>query len=67
MVRKKARVQPVEKIWLSTSDVATYLGVSREYVSKLRRSGVVPHCMIKNTAFFKKDDIDELVESHRVF
>lgn len=67
MAKKKVNVVKVEKIWLSTTDAAEYLGMSKEYVAKLRRNGLVPHCMIGNAAFFLKEDIDYLLEKNRVF
>jgi excisionase family DNA binding protein len=67
MPRKKTIVEPIEKIWLSTKEAATYLGMSTGFIHDLRKGGSLPHCMIGNTAFFLKRDIDALLEHNRVF
>lgn len=67
MPRKKMIVEPVEKIWLSTKEAASYIGMSTGFIHDLRKGGSLPHCMIGNTAFFLKKDIDTLLESNRVF
>lgn len=67
MPRKKVSVEPVEKIWLSTKEFAKYIGMSTGYIHDLRKSGQIRHCMIGNTAFFLKTDIDKMLETHRVF
>lgn len=64
---KKIKVTSVEKIWLSTREAAEYLGMSKDYVAKIRREGLIRHSMIGNTAFFKKEDIDDLLEKNMVF
>lgn len=66
MPRKKAVVEPVQKVWLSTREVAKYIGMSTGFVHDLRRNGMVHHSMIGKTAFFKKSDIDAMLESHKV-
>ena len=65
MPRKKVSVEPAEKIWLSTKEFAKYIGMSTGYIHDLRKSGQIHHYMIGNTAFFKKSDIDELIEIGR--
>lgn len=59
-------VEPVEKIWLSTKEFAKYIGMSTGYIHDLRKSGQIHHYMLGNTAFFKKSDVDELIEGHKV-
>lgn len=66
MPRKKVSVEPIEKIWLSTKEFAEYIGMSTGYIHDLRKSGQIHHYMIGNTAFFKKSDVDELIEGHKV-
>lgn len=63
----KSRIEKIEKIWLSTKEVAEYIGMSVEYVAVLRREGFLPHCKVKNAAFFKKSDIDTFLEKNRVY
>lgn len=65
--KKKTVINKVDKIWLSTQEAATYIGMGKTYISDLRKKGILPHCMIGNTAFFLKTDIDKMMETHRVF
>lgn len=65
--KKVIIVEPVEKIWLSTKEVAKYIGMSTGYVHDLRKGGYLHHSMVGNTAFFKKADIDSFLEQHKVF
>ena len=68
MTRKvSVRIEPVEKVWLSTKEAAECLGVSKGYIADLRRDGKLPHSMIGNMAFFKKRDIDRMLERNRVY
>lgn len=67
MPRKKAEVVEVEKIWLSTKEAAKYLGVAVSYIGELRRNGVLPHSRIGNVCFFKKSEIDWMLEQHKVY
>lgn len=39
--------------------------MSTGYIHDLRKSGQIHHYMTGNTAFFKKSDIDELLEEHK--
>ena len=67
MPRKKAMVESVAKIWLSTKEVAKYLGMRTGNVHDLRKEGLLPHSMIKNTAFYLKEDVDHLLEANKVY
>lgn len=67
MPRKKVEVVKVEKIWLSTKEAAEYLGMSKSFIGDLRRDGVLPHCRIGNASFFKKSDIDWMLEQHKIY
>lgn len=65
--KKKLQVREVDKIWLSAKEAAKYLGVSAGYIAELRKDGLLKHCMVRNTAFFLKQDIDNFIESNRVY
>lgn len=67
MPRKKAEVVEVEKIWLSTKEAAKYLGVTVSYIGELRRKGILPHSRIGNVSFFKKSEIDWMLEQNKVY
>lgn len=59
-------VNQVEKIWLTNADLQTYLGVSIDFIKDLRRDGLLHFYKLRGTIFYKKKDIDKLMESHRV-
>lgn len=63
----RIHVEKVSKVWLSTREAAEYLGMSKDYISNLRRLGLLPHSMIGNSAFFRKKDIDDLLEKNLVY
>ena len=65
--KKKNVINKVDKIWLSAQEAANYIGMGKTYISDLRKKGILPHCMIGNTAFFLKTDIDKMLEAHRVY
>ena len=65
--KKKNGINKVDKIWLSAQEAANYIGMGKTYISDLRKKGILPHCMIGNTAFFLKTDIDKMLEAHRVY
>jgi len=65
--KKKIQIIPVEKVWLSTQEAAEYIGMGKSYISDLRRRGLLPHCMMGNAAFFLKEDIDNMLENHRIY
>lgn len=65
--KKKTVINKVDKIWLSVQEAANYIGMSKTYISDLRKKGILPHCMIGNAVFFLKADIDNMMEKHRVY
>ena len=66
MVRQSKTIE-VEKIWLTTKEAMKYLGVSRDFLDNLRQSGELGYYKVGHTILFKKDRIDKLIESHKVF
>lgn len=64
--RKVAKVQPVEKMWLSNAEAQAYLGMSAKFLKDLRQAAKLPFYKISNSVFYKKDDIDKLVKRGRV-
>lgn len=65
--KKKVVVEKIAKKWLSTDEAASYMGMGKSFIVELRKSGKLPHCMIGNSAFFLASDIDNLLESHRIY
>jgi excisionase family DNA binding protein len=56
----KGKVVSVEKIWLTVAEVSSYLGMTEWFVRDLKKK--IPWYKIGNTLFFKKSDIDRLME-----
>lgn len=57
----------VGKLWFTQGDTARYLGVSVRTVSRLREQGKLPYCQMERLVLIRKDDIDSMVERHRVY
>ena len=64
---KNVQIQTFEKIWLTTKEVAEYLGMSKDFVKDLRQNGLLPYCQVNHTCFYLKKDIDRLIERHRIY
>lgn len=56
----------VDKLWFTQKDAASYLGTSVRMISRLREQGKLPWYQLDRMVLLKKDDIDRLVERHRV-
>lgn len=56
----KGKVVSVEKIWLTVAEASSYLGMTEWFVRDLKKK--IPWYKIGNTLFFKKSDIDRLME-----
>lgn len=56
----------VDKLWFTQKDAASYIGMSVKTISRLREQGKLPWYQLDRTVLLKKDDIDRLVERHRV-
>lgn len=59
-------VRPVEKVWLSNKEAQRYLGVGIDFFKRLRSSGQLPFSKVGSTVFYRKTDIDRLLERSRV-
>lgn len=57
----------VDKLWFTQGDAARYLGVSARTVARLRENGKLPYCQMGMLVLIRKDDIDRMVERHRVY
>lgn len=63
---KQATVVQIEKIWLSNKEAQAYLGVGMDFFKNLRSSGRISFFKVGTTVFYRKRDIDRLVEANRV-
>lgn len=53
------------KKWLRTKETAKYLNISTTQVHELKRNGILPFSKIGGTLYFKKQDIDQLLEANK--
>ena len=63
---KQATVRQIEKIWLSYNEAQAYLGVGIDFFNNLRSSGRISFFKVGTTVFYRKRDIDRLIEKNRV-
>lgn len=64
----RGKVVPVEKVWLSTSELMAYLGMSRRSVDRLRNGGLI-HCYApfeKRTYYYLKEEVDTKIRKGKV-
>lgn len=64
---ERAKVIQVERVWFTTRDCMSYLGVKRDFIDDLRESGKLRYHKVGHTVFVKKADLDRLIEQGRVF
>lgn len=62
----KTTVTPVERVWFTNRDAQSYLGVSLDFLKRLRSEGRLPFYKVGGTVFYRKRDIDRLLERSRV-
>lgn len=63
---KQGKVLEVEKIWLNSKEAQAYLGVSVHFFKDLRANAQIRFYKVRGAIFYKKSDIDRLVEKGRV-
>lgn len=63
---KTSIVNSVDKIWLSNAEAQKYLGMSADYMRDLRVDGQLHFYKLRGAIFYKKSDIDKLMERNRV-
>ncbi len=59
-------VKTIDKVWLTQKSASAYLGVSVDFIKDLRLSGQLPYYMLGKLVFIKKNDLDKIIEQHRV-
>lgn len=65
-ITKTGKVLEIEKIWLTSKEAEAYLGVSVHFFKDLRANGQIHFYKVRGAIFYKKSDIDRLVEKGRV-
>lgn len=56
----------MEKVWLNSREAQAYLGMSADFFKDLRANGQIHFYKVRGAIFYKKSDIDRLVEKSRV-
>lgn len=59
-------VLDVNKTWLSNAEAQKYLGVSADFLKSLRTNAELHYYKVHNMVFYRKSDIDKLVEKNKV-
>lgn len=67
MKMKTANVSEVEKTWLSNREAQIYLGMSPDFLKDLRQDGLLGYYKVRNAVFYRKSDIDRLLEKGKVY
>ena len=65
-VTRQGKVLDTEKVWLSNSEAQAYLGMSAGFFKDLRANGQIHFYKVRGAVFYRKTDIDRLVEKGRV-
>lgn len=63
---KTTTVTPLEKCWLSNKEAQKYLGAGPDFFKRLRTMALLPFYKVGATVFYRKRDIDRLIERGRV-
>lgn len=57
----------LEKIWLNSSQLTEYIGFgNRATQQEWRDSGLLPYYRIGKNIVYKKSDVDDFMEKHKV-
>lgn len=60
------RLEPIKRSTLTAVEVAEYIGVSRDFIYILAREKRIPHFKIGSRVLFRKNAIDEWIESQMI-
>lgn len=52
------------KKWLRTDEAADYLGLSKTQIHNLKRNGTIPFTKLGGTIYFRRQDIDTVLEEN---
>lgn len=65
-ITSRGKVLDMEKVWLNSREAQAYLGMSADFFKDLRANGQIHFYKVRGAIFYKKSDIDRLVEKSRV-
>lgn len=60
------KIKDVDKVWLSNAEAQRYLGMSADFLKSLRESGQLSFYKVRRAVFYKKSDIDRLMERNKI-
>ena len=61
-------VKEIDKPWLSNKEAIKYVGMSADFLERMRNEGQLPFSKIDGRAiFYKRRDLDDLMERHMVY
>lgn len=62
----QAKIVPVQKRWLNKSEAMAYLGVSEDYLTKLREEARISFSQLGRMIWYDVDSIDRFVLKNKV-
>lgn len=63
---KVLKLEPIKRSTLTVLEVAEYLGVSKDTIYIMAREKRIPHFRIGSRVLFKRNAIDEWIESQMI-
>ena len=68
MARKHGMIVPVEKVYLSTSEVMKYLDCSEDFIRELRDKALISFYRFENSTkiWYEKVSIDKFIQKCKV-
>lgn len=66
MKKAKGKIQPVQKVWLSTAEAQAYLDCSSNFLQKLRDEDLIRFSIVGRKFFYDLPSIDRLLEANSV-
>ena len=54
------------KEWMTNREAMEYLGLSKTTLQRYRASGLLPYSKVGGSIYFRRSDINELLEDNRV-
>lgn len=62
----RGKVKEVDKVYFSNKEAAAYLGVNTDFMKTLRENALISFYKVRNTVFYKKTELDRMVERGKV-
>ena len=58
----RLKIKPIERTTLTVGEIATYLGLSKDFIYILVRENRIPHVRVGRRILFKRESIDKWFE-----